>query len=363
MTRCRPAATLAIVAAVLGLSGVGARTHESPGPTPRLIPARLVSLPGPSDSNGPALWDTVNGLRRLFVFTSVAGQPTRHSGPDVSRLTSRGPVAFETHPGHGVWFEAVIPDVDGTWYAYYHNEWPAEVCGDHRRTIPRIGAARSRDFGATWVDLGTVLEAPPNSHDCASTNAYFVGGVGDFSVILDHEHRYLYLFYSQYVRREEWQGVSVARLAWADRDTPAGKATVWLRNRLWLPARVVVTADQLRNVYSAGGPIYRVADDWHDGDVDAYWGPSVHWNTHLDKYVMLLNRATDSLWAQEGIYVAYADDLSDPASWSTPKRLLAGGRWYPQIIGHDPDGTDKEAGEFARFFMSGRSEYVIQFSR
>jgi hypothetical protein len=364
VTTCRIAATLATIAAVSGLSGVGAQNPESPEPTARLIPARLLSLPGPSDSNSPALWDSVNGLRSLFIFTSVAGQPTMHAGPEVSRLTPRGPVAFDTHPGHGVWFEAVVPDVDGTWYAYYHNEWPAEVCGDPSRTIPRIGAARSRDFGATWVDLGTVLEAPPNAHDCASTNTYFMGGVGDFSVILDHEHRYLYVFYSQYVRRDQWQGVSVARLAWADRDAPAGKAAVWLNKRLWLPARVVVTDDaSLRNVFWAGTPIYRAADDWHDGDVDAFWGPSVHWNTHLAKYVMLLNRATDGLWTQEGIYIAYSDDLSDPASWSRPKRFLAGGRWYPQIIGHVPDGTDKEAGEFARFFMGGRSEHVIQFSR
>ncbi len=354
--------TLCALAAFALLVDVNAQNPTQTGPTAKLIPARTVTLPGPSDSNSPAVWDTVDGLRQLFVFTSVAGSPTRHAGADVLRLTSLGQVAFEKDPGHGVWFEAVIPDVDGTWYAYYHNEWPAEVCGDPR-TIPRIGAARSRDAGATWEDLGVVLEAPPNSHDCASTNAYFVGGVGDFSVVLDRDQRYLYFFFSQYARLDESQGVSVARMAWADRDAPTVKMTVWLRNRLWLPARSFAADDTVHHVYPAGRPIYRAEDDWHQGDVDAFWGPSVHWNSHLDQYVMLLNRAQDPSWTQEGIYVAYASELGEPSSWSRPQRLLAAGRWYPQVVGLEPDGTDKAAGEFARFFMNGRSEYVIQFSK
>jgi len=43
--------------------------------------------------------------------------------------------------------------------------------------------------------------------------------------------------------------------------------------------------------------------------------------------------------------------------------LLAGGRWYPQVIGTAADGTDKVAGASARFFMSGRSDHLIRFSR
>ncbi|HUE88808.1 MAG TPA: hypothetical protein VMO26_22250 [Vicinamibacterales bacterium] len=342
---------------------VSAQNQAQPAPRARLIPARTVSLPGSSDSNSPAVWTLVDGVPRLFMFTSVAGTATRHSGVDISRLTALGQIDFDNHPGHGVWLEGVIPDVDGTWYGYYHQERPADVCAGDSRTIPRIGAARSRDLGATWEDLGVVLEASPNSHDCSSSNAYFVGGVGDFSVILDRDQQYLYFFFSQYVRREVSQGVSVARLAWADRDAPAGKVSVWLRNRLWLPARSVAAGDWVRHFYPTAGPIYRAEDDWHQGDVDAFWGPSVHWNTHLERFVMLLNRAKDTSWTQEGIYVAYAADLSEPASWSPPARLLSAGRWYPQVVGLESDGTDRQAGAIARFFMGGRSEYIIQFSK
>jgi hypothetical protein len=78
---------------------------------------------------------------------------------------------------------------------------------------------------------------------------------------------------------------------------------------------------------------------------------------------MLLNRAQDAHWRQEGIYVAFGKALEDPASWSQPRRLMAGGQWYPQVIGTEVGvGTDKLAGVRARFFMAGRSQYFIQFS-
>ncbi len=50
--------------------------------------------------------------------------------------------------------------------------------------------------------------------------------------------------------------------------------------------------------------------------------------------------------------------------WSPPQVLVEkGARWYPQVIGLGEDGTDKVAGQTARFFMSGHSAYLIQFSR
>ena len=335
-------------------------------PTARVINASTLRLPVDVDSNSPAVWERVDGRLRFFVLASFNGQSTRAEGIDVTRLVPSGGVTFENeHPGYGVWFEAIVPDVDGTWYGFYHNEWPADVCADTSRMIPRIGAARSSNFGATWENLGIILESPPGTNDCGSSNRYFVGGVGDFSVMLDDDSQYLYLFFSQYADREGAQGVSVARLAWADRDAPSGKISVWWRSETWIPARTFRTRDGERNVYPGGMPIYRVRDEWHDGNmVDAFWGPSVHWNTYLGQYVMLLNRARDASWTQEGIYVAFAPTLSDPASWSTPQRLMSGGRWYPQVIGTELGaGTDRVAGERARLFISGRSDHIIQFAK
>ena len=42
----------------------------------------------------------------------------------------------------------------------------------------------------------------------------------------------------------------------------------------------------------------------------------MHWNTALEQYVMLLNRAKDENYTQEGIYVSYAPRLDDPSLWT-----------------------------------------------
>ena len=128
--------------------------------------------------------------------------------------------------------------------------------------------------------------------------------------------------------------------------------------------------------YPAGVPIFRAVDGWHDDErVDAYWGPSVHWNTHLEQYVMLLNRAIDKDWKQEGIYVSFSANLGDPDNWSSPRKILdreeiaqvpgMGPGWYPQVMGTDAARreTDKLAGRVARLFVHGKSVWEIVFSK
>jgi hypothetical protein len=335
-------------------------------PTATLIPATTIAFGAGADSNSPAVWELIEGRNQLFLFTSFDGWSTRHSGATVSTLVNMGPIDVAPRPPHGVWMEAIVPDVDGTWYGFYHNELLADVCDDQTRALPRIGAARSRDFGMTWDDLGIVFEAPRESHNCATTNQYFVGGVGDFSVMLDRDHRYLYMFFSQYGRPAAIQGVTVARMPWWARDHPSGRMSVWSGATTWLPPRRISWGRQGREYsYPSGVPIYRATDEWHEGmRVDAFWGPSVHWNTHLEQYVMLLNHAIDGGFRQEGIYVAFSKSLSDPTAWSVPRRVLPGGTWYPQVLGIEPGvGTDKVAGERARLYVGGRSQYFIQFNK
>jgi hypothetical protein len=102
--------------------------------------------------------------------------------------------------------------------------------------------------------------------------------------------------------------------------------------------------------------------DWMRADCDAFWGPSIHWNTHLKRYVMLLNRAKGTGWVQEGVYVSFSAKLDDPRRWSQPQKILDGGRWYPQVIGDPAErGTDKLAGKTARLYLSGISEHEVVF--
>ena len=122
-------------------------------------------------------------------------------------------MAFASHPGHGVWMEAIIPDESGAWYGYYHHERPADLCGRPDRQLPRIGAMRSTDNGQTWEDLGIVLDAPPGSEACDSRNRFVLGGIGDVTAALDADGKDVYLYFSQYLR----DGAIAGRRGRADR--------------------------------------------------------------------------------------------------------------------------------------------------
>jgi hypothetical protein len=155
-------------------------------------------------------------------------------------------------------------------------------------------------------------------------------------------------------------------MAWADRDLPTGRLSV-LSREAWVPARGVVDAEteEVTWDFPVATPLVAPRQPFHDGNssADVYWGPAVHWNTHLEHYVMLVNRARDESFNMDGIYVAYARELHDPRAWSPPTKIANAGGWYAQVVGLEADGTDRRAGQRARFFQTGRSEFLIEFSR
>ncbi len=349
---------------VLTLAVIDAQQERLP--LARLVEAPRLVMPGAIDSNVPMTWDLVEGRWRLFALASWGGVPSLLSGWALTEMQDQGPVTIVRHPGHGIWIESIIPDDAGAWYGYYHHETPAFACGRPDRSVPRVGALRSTDKGGSWEDLGVIFEAPPGTDACASTNRYVIGGVGDVSAMLSADRRDLFLFISQYSNVPSDQGVAIGRLAWADRDAPVGRVSIW-RDGAWLPPRQVTgLADAETWEYPSGTPLWPPVRPWHDGQAtaDAFWGPSVHWNRYLERYVMLLNRARDESFNNEGIYVSYAETLSDPRAWSAPQKIMNGGGWYPQVAGLEPAiGSDKDADRRARFFVTGRSERFIEFQR
>ena len=341
-------AAITITAVLLAAAAsVGAQEDPARRPEAVLLQGLPIAFPADVDSNSPAFW--ADGL--LHVFNSLH-LPYLSEGRNVARLTDPVGVVFHGGVSGPRWMESVIQDEDGTLYGFYHHE-PAGLCSGSTKTAPQIGAARSRDGGFGWDDLGIILSAPPNSRRCVTENLYFAGGEGDFSAVLDRDRGYVYFAFSAYPSAIEGQGIAAARMAWADRDRPVGRVFKWRAGGWTVPA-----------VGGRATPIYGARVSWHEGSADAFWGPSVHWNTFLEKYVMLMTRASDSAFATAGIYVAYADRLDDPPAWSEPRILLQGGAWYPQVMGFERSrGTDALAGQYARFFMGGRSDFLIRFAR
>ncbi len=380
------ALTLFVGASAVAASGY--LSAQSAGqPYALLLPASSVAFPSETDSNSPALWELVDGQWTLTLFNSVAGRAELSTGRSVTRLSNLGEVSFVTAPPlGGYWIEAVVRDSDA-WYGFYHNELEGVVCAGSGKVLPRIGAARSDDHGRTWADLGPIIETPSGEEQCDTRNHYFVGGVGDFSALADAERAYVYFYYSQYAEKADRVGVAVARMAWADRDAPRGRVDIW-NDGVWLPPTLAPSVPEADTedddpgdapetptpdadqdaawVQPLASPIFPAAHRWDDPTslVDVFWGPSIHWNAHLESYVMLLNKAVSNEWRQGGVFVSYNPRLDDAAGWTTPVRVFSGGQWYPQVIGLDEgQGTDAYAGATARFFMGGRSDYTIRFGR
>lgn len=311
-------------------------------------PAPRVTMPGEVDSNSPAFW--VNG--ELHVINSTGAGPLLSRGLHQFRLgASTMATINRAQRDWPTWIEAVWVDGSGTILAWYHQEHEY-VCGPQRPAMPRIGAMLSYDNGRTFWDQGIILSSG-DPMDCTSRNGYFAGGHGDFSVVLDQQQRFFYFLFTNYAGPLETQGVVVARMSYDDRFHPLNHVWKYHAGK-W-------------NQPGVGGrttPIFPAVVSWQRRRTDSFWGPSVHWNQYLGRYVMLLNRSCcDTGWPQEGIYTSFGADLSKPESWSEPTKLMDGVFWYPQVLGIGPQQTDSVAGRRARLYVFGESRWELVFHR
>jgi hypothetical protein len=305
-------------------------------------------MPSQVDSNSPAYWRD----GQFHLLNSTGGNPTlTSSGADQFHLGAPQTIEFNHFNPWPTWIESIWVDPAGPIFAWYHQEhW--NVCPGSRLAVPSIGAAVSFDGGESFQDLGTVLESG-DPYSCASQNGYFAGGHGDFSVVLDRSHEFFYFLFSNYAGPTETQGVAIARMAFDRRYQPAGNVWKYHEGGWGEPG--------LRGRIT---PIFAAAVSWQNAGTDAMWGPSLHWNTYLDSYVMLLNHSCCTPgFPQEGIYASFNADLGNPSAWTKPKKILNDTGWYPQVIGNSNGGTDRFAGRVARLYIYGHSRWEIVFKK
>ena len=313
----------------------------------RLTPAPLLALTGQVDCASPGFWEG----GELRVFTS-AQHPSLARGAGLATLGPARPVRLRDGDMRW-WIEAVHRGADGILWALYHREeYRLLSPGRPWLTAPRIGIVRSDDGGESWADRGIVMaDEGVDETGKGSANTYFPGGVGDPGWAIDATGGHAYILYGAYSGAVARQGIGIARLALADLDAPVGRVWRWDGHGWGAPG-----------LGGIGQPVLAARASWHAPGSDAFWGPSVHWNTHLSRFVVLLNRCAGPAWHQEGAYAAVIGDIADPNSWSVPNRVLEGGGWYAQVFGAAAGGgTDARAGAQARLFVHGRSEWLIHF--
>lgn len=325
----------AITAALAALTAIGQQVV--------VRQAEPLRFPGTSDSNSPLHWSG----GKLKVFQSM-GMAIRSEADALDGSWDTTAVVFEDK--HTPWWiEATWHDEQhGALFAWYHYE-DQTVCGG-TLAMPAIGAMLSWDDGVTFQDLGLILTSG-DATNCEAQNGYFAGGHGDFSVVLDPERQYFYFFFGNYGGTSKRQGVAVARMPFDARWAPVGQVRKYSRG-VWTEA----------GLDGRVTPIFPVVKPWEAADTDAFWGPAVHWNRDLNRWVMLLNRSCcEPGWPQEGIYVSFNDNLTLPHAWTEPVKILGGVGWYPQAVGIEPGDTDKESGARVRLFLSGVSEFELDF--
>jgi hypothetical protein len=299
------------------------------------------------DSNAPSFWR--NG--ELVIYSSV-GVPMMSVGNSQFDIGPAVTVNIPNRTRFPMWIESVWQDANGVVYGWYHHE-PGGMCPGSRLTSPEIGALISLDGGRSFSDLGIVLKSG-DTPDCSARNGYFAAGHGDFSVILDRERNYFYFLFGNYGGGLEDQGIAIARMPFADRNRPVGAVRKYYGGEWTEPG--------------LGGrvsPIFPAKAAWQVEDTDAFWGPSVHWNTYLERYVAVMNRSCcEPGWPQEGIYLSMNADLDSPHAWTEPAKIQGDvDNWYPRVMGLGPGETDSEAGQVVRLYVRETSDFELVFYR
>ena len=309
--------------------------------------ASQIDMPGQVDSNSPAWWKD----GELHLLNSTGNGPASSTGADQFHLGEAAPIRFSHINPWPTWMEAIWVDPSGPILGWYHQEHFG-ICPGTTLSAPHIGAAISYDGGASFYDLGQVI-ASGDPIDCSSQNGYFAGGQGDFSVILDRDRKYFYFLFSSYAGPLESQGVSIARMAYESRFAPVGSVYKHFNGDWTEPG-----------AFGQSTPIFPAKVSWQSPNANSFWGPSVHWNTYLQSFVVLLNHSCcTSGFPQDGIYASYSTNLSDPTSWTKPERVVKNTGWYPQVLGEEANGTDRSAGRVARFYIYGHSTMEIVFHK
>ena len=219
---------------------------------------------------------------------------------------------FDSYDNGGSWLMSVYRQDGDNFIGFYHAEdhWYPHTSNDI--AWKSIGVTYSNDEGKTWETGERIItSATPKP----GTPTW--GGSGDMCVVWDHKNDRWLAYYQEH------------NIFMAMSTDPLGRPGTWKKyfNGEFTEDGLGGQQTPLPDFLSAPGG-----------------NPAVHWNTHLEKWVMIWHG-----WDPANIYISTSED---GIRWDPPQTAISsdiGGRaWYPTIIGV----TDVESGQEARIYYA-----------
>lgn len=253
-------------------------------------------------------WAEFESHRSVGTTQFVDGQYALQ--PSTAVFGERG--NFDAYNNGGSWLMSVLPKPNNDFIGFYHAEYHWFPRNSSGIAWKSIGVTHSNDKGKTW-EAGKQIITSATTKPASPT----WGGTGDCCVVWDHiNNRWLCYYQEQYI-------------SMAISYDPQGAPGTWKKYYYG-----DFTEDGLGGWQSPLPGLSTVPGG----------NPSVHWNTYLNKWVMVWHG-----WSPAQIYISVS---SNGINWDTPKSIIVselGGRaWYPTIIGI----TDVVAGQVAKIYYA-----------
>lgn len=201
----------------------------------------------------------------------------------------------------GMWLIGVRELDDGRLVGFFHAEshwYPRSTQG--WQAYKSIGVAYSNDKGLTWGTPELILKQSSNKPASPEWS-----GLGDGCVIYNHLNNKYYCYYTPVSG-----SVNLSMAVSSNPEAGPNSWTKWYNGSFSQPG-----------IGGLDSPIAGLSS--RPGA-----NPSVHWNTYLNKFIMVWHG-----W-NEKLYISASDDGE---VWESPQILLDEGAktWYPVIVGTD----------------------------
>lgn len=220
---------------------------------------------------------------------------------------------FDTYDNGGSWLMSVFREEGDNLIGFFHAEDHWYPHYNNNIAWKSLGVTYSSDAGKTWSEGKQIITSPKEKPETPEW-----GGSGDCCVVWDHHNNRWICYYQEH---DVYMAVS---------EDPKGAPGTWKKYYNGAFTEPGLGGEQTKVPGLTPGA-----------------NPSVHWNTYLEKWVMV--------WHAWGTTAQTRISFSDDGiTWDTPQSIIAseintGGKaWYPTIIGE----TDVKAGQIARIYYA-----------